>query len=95
LRKFDVLLRRLLCLLLKAMQKNHVTIAHAEDYARDPTVIEIAAHFPQAMPKRSTMWTPNWPAEFDFLDVLPYRVAVAGRQFQYPFADRIAAVWLT
>jgi hypothetical protein len=73
------------------MQENHVALAHAKDYPRNPIAIEVAPYFPQAMPEWSTMWTPGWPAKFDFLGVLPNRAAVVGTQFQDPFPDRIAA----
>src|SRR5258705_2123130 len=38
------------------------------------------------------MWSPDWPAKLHFLDVLPYRVTVFGRQSQDPLADWIATV---
>jgi hypothetical protein len=37
------LLRRLLRLLDEAVQKDHVTITHAEDHPRNPVAIEIAS----------------------------------------------------
>lgn len=55
-----------------------MTITHAEDHPRNPVAIEIAPHFPQTMPKWSTMWTPDWPAKFYLLDILPDRAAVFG-----------------
>src|SRR6266516_1631795 len=90
-RELDVLLRRLLCLLDEAVQKDHMAIAHAKDHPRDPVAIKVTSYLPQAVSKRSTMRTPDWPAKLDLLNVLPYRLAVFGRQFQNPFADRIAA----
>src|SRR5258705_3282089 len=90
-RELDVLLRRLLCLLDEAVQQDHMAIAHAEDHPRDPVAIKVASYFPQAVPKRSTMRTPDWPAKLNLLNVLPHCLAVFGRQFQNPFADRMAA----
>src|SRR5947208_4327091 len=90
-RELDVLLRRLLCLLDEAVQKDHMAVAHAEDHPRDPVAIKVASYLPQAVSKRSTMRTPDWPATLYLLNLLPYRLAVFGRQFQNPFADRIAA----
>src|SRR5436190_1173838 len=90
-RELDVLLRRLLCLLDEAVQKDHMAIAHAEHHPRGPVAIKVASYLPQAVSKRSTMRTPDWPAKLYLLNVLPYRLAVFGRQFQNPFADRIAA----
>ena len=56
-----------------------MAIAHAEDHPRNPVAIKIASYLPQAVPKRSTMRTPDWPAKLNFLNVLPYRLAVFGR----------------
>jgi len=56
-----------------------MAIAHAEDHPRNPVAIKIASYLPQALPKRSTMRTPDWPAKLNFLNVLPYRLAVFGR----------------
>src|SRR3977135_1733485 len=78
-RKVDLLLRRLLCLLDEAVQKDHVAIAHAEDHPRNPVAIKIASYLPQAVPKRSTVRPPYWPAKLNVLKVLPYRRAVLGR----------------
>jgi len=75
-RELNVLLRRLLRLLDEAVHEDHVTITHTENHPRNPVAIEIASHFPQAMPKWSTMWTPDWPAEFYLLNVLAYRPAI-------------------
>ena len=52
------------------------TITHAEDHPRNPVAVEIASHFPQAMPKRSTMWASDWPTRLDLLDITSYRPAI-------------------
>src|SRR6266550_2257121 len=69
----------LLCLLDEAVQKDHMAFAHAEDHPRNPVAIKIASYLPQVVPKRSTMRTPDWPAKLNFLNVLPYRLAVFER----------------
>jgi hypothetical protein len=45
-REFNVLLGRLLRLLDEAMQKDHVTVAHAENHARYPVAVEITPYLP-------------------------------------------------
>src|SRR5260370_38899741 len=70
-RELDVLLRRLLCLLDEAVQQDHMAIAHAEDNTRDPVAIKVASYFPQAVPKRRTMRTPDRQTKLNVLKVFP------------------------
>jgi hypothetical protein len=68
-----------------------VTIAHAENHARDAVAIEGAVHLPQAGAERSAMRSPKRPPEFDFLNILANCVTLGFEQFENPIANRFVS----
>ena len=65
-----ILLRCLLGLLDKPMQKDHLTVAHAKDHPSDSVTVEVAADLPGAIAKGSAVRMAKRLTKLDFLDVL-------------------------
>jgi hypothetical protein len=80
-----------LSLLDEAMQQHHSAPIHAKQHAGNPTLRNLAAHFPQALPKRATERHPDRPGELDVLDVLADDFSIGSIESLQPFSDRRAA----
>jgi hypothetical protein len=93
--KLNVLLRSLRRLLDESVLEDHLAIAHAEDYPRNPITAEIAPHFPQAMAKRSTIRPSDRPTELNLPNVLAHRATVVGGNSGILSRTGLRPVWLT
>jgi len=90
-RQLQIIQRRLLRFLDKAMQQNHPLFRiNVEQYPRDAVLGEMRPYFADAATEGSAHWHTDRPSKFDCLDILTDELAVLGRwQAFQPFPKAV------
>ena len=91
-RQLQIIQRRLLRFLDKAMQQNHPPLRiDVEQYPGDAALGQMRPYFANAVTEGSAYRHPDRPSKFDCLDILTDEFAILGLQAFQPFPEQFSA----